>query len=553
MMGFILFLPFSSRGEEVGDLFAKLRSGKYVVIDSVHYTGSDFAKAVKGFLMQRGRGKGWTRGERITVSKVKPKTIARLAAAFKSYLDKGYGYRGEDRACFYYDPDNEFYAYQYDAGTQTLWMLKASVGKEICVPSDWTTLDFLDATEPDPFEKADTAQLKILGLSRLWQGVNRWFVFRDRMTVNWDSLYVAAMPEMLAARTEEESLEVLQKMVAYAKDGHTYVYGSSRKYPAPFTTIMIDSCVYIKEVLSDKLALKPGLEIKEIDDLPVREYARRYVVPYIASSTPQWTIHEAFDGRGLLMRMEGDTVKVELKDGSVVRYVSGSDKRDIRSRQKPIFQLSRPTKDIALLKINTFMGNDFQKQFSEVYDSLYESKALILDIRGNGGGNSGNGDFVMRMLCTDSIPTGHWESPTYIPAFTSWRITPEPYRGGGEKMAPFKDVPLYGNPIVILADRGTFSAAEDFIGLFRGAKRGTVIGTPTGGSTGNGVRIELIPGHSWANICSKHDTAPDGTEFVGSGFQPDIQVEETWKSLFEDPIDRATLKALEYLNGLLEK
>lgn len=118
-------------------------------------------------------------------------------------------------------------------------------------------------------------------------------------------------------------------------------------------------------------------------------------------------------------------------------------------------------------------------------------------------------------------------------------------------MSPYQGVPLYSGPVAILTDRGTFSAAEDFVSLFRGVGRGIVIGTPTGGSTGNGVVIELIPNHTWANICSKHDTAPDGTEFVGIGIIPDITVNETWESIFNSETDIATSKAIEYLNGII--
>lgn len=88
-------------------------------------------------------------------------------------------------------------------------------------------------------------------------------------------------------------------------------------------------------------------------------------------------------------------------------------------------------------------------------------------------------------------------------------------------MSPIHDSTPYLGEIILLTDRGTFSAAEDFCSLFRGMKRGLIVGTPTGGSTGNGVRVKLTK-DIYANICSKHDKMPDGTEFVGIGILPDI-------------------------------
>lgn len=68
-----------------------------------------------------------------------------------------------------------------------------------------------------------------------------------------------------------------------------------------------------------------------------------------------------------------------------------------------------------------------------------------------------------------------------------------------------------------------------------------------GGSTGNGVRIELIPGKNYVNICSKHDKGADGTEFVGIGIIPDHEVAETYKSFFKDKYDAAITAALKIL------
>ncbi len=77
--------------------------------------------------------------------------------------------------------------------------------------------------------------------------------------------------------------------------------------------------------------------------------------------------------------------------------------------------------------------------------------------------------------------------------------------------------------------------------------RGMIVGTPTAGSTGNGVQIVLIPGVAYANICSKHDVAPDGTEFVGTGIKPDIEIRENYDSYFGtagSPVIKAALRLL---------
>ena len=76
----------------------------------------------------------------------------------------------------------------------------------------------------------------------------------------------------------------------------------------------------------------------------------------------------------------------------------------------------------------------------------------------------------------------------------------------------------------------------------------TLVGEKTGGSTGNGIKVSIIPGVCEANICSKHDFAADGSDFVGHGFTPDIPVTETYNSYFKAKRDNALTKALQWLN-----
>ena len=56
--------------------------------------------------------------------------------------------------------------------------------------------------------------------------------------------------------------------------------------------------------------------------------------------------------------------------------------------------------------------------------------------------------------------------------------------------------------------------------------RGKIVGQPTGGSTGQPLVIRL-PGGGSARICSKRDRYPDGTEFIGVGVKPDIEIAPT--------------------------
>jgi C-terminal processing protease CtpA/Prc len=79
---------------------------------------------------------------------------------------------------------------------------------------------------------------------------------------------------------------------------------------------------------------------------------------------------------------------------------------------------------------------------------------------------------------------------------------------------------------VVLTSARTFSAAEDFCAVFDYMKRGTIMGEPTGGSTGQPLLFGL-PGGGRARVCIKRDAYPDGKEFVGFGIKPTMTISPT--------------------------
>lgn len=91
-------------------------------------------------------------------------------------------------------------------------------------------------------------------------------------------------------------------------------------------------------------------------------------------------------------------------------------------------------------------------------------------------------------------------------------------------------LPKFTGPVALLIGPATFSAAEDTAAIFKLMKRGVIVGTPSGGSTGQPFMFDL-PGGGHARICVKRDGYPDGSDFVGQGVLPDIVVAPTLASV----------------------
>ena len=83
---------------------------------------------------------------------------------------------------------------------------------------------------------------------------------------------------------------------------------------------------------------------------------------------------------------------------------------------------------------------------------------------------------------------------------------------------------IYDGPLEILISRNTMSAAEDFTAMFKSSGRGILIGEATHGSTGTPCMIPLRCGGR-AQVVSVGYRLPDGTEFIGKGIMPNIEMD----------------------------
>ena len=547
--------------KDVDKLYDELSVSFDVHKDSVRYTGDDFSIAKDGFLMMRKPGAGWTKGMRLCFKNGDVRHEKKLVKVFNELQQKKiFVVTASAMSASIDDATNTVYAYGHSKDG-SLYFLKAHSTGNISLPMCWMEVDELDATDKSkPFlrkNKSDVSEatLRSLALARLWAGVKSNFVFYSRMKVDWDSLYVATLPQILAAKDREECRRVMQRMIAHCNDGHTYVQGNISKPATPMLLKMLEDRAYVDDVQSQILVdmgIRRGMELTHINGIPVKEYGKKNVMPYVAASTNQWRNRITFESYDLLRCAVGETLRLDfVHDGrkKSVKYVGGSAPFDLLN-QKPVISFTEIKKGIGLLTIRDFWRSNIRDEFDKAFESISNTKALIVDIRGNGGGNSGNSEYILRHLTDKQIVSSSWKSPLYIPAFASWGRELEEYSSKGNVINPIVGKEAYTRPIVLLVDAGTFSAAEDFAVMFMGIRRGEVVGTPTGGSTGNGVRVTLFEDDgSFANICSKHDTAPDGTEFVGYGIRPTIVVGETYKSHFKDKHDVTMTKALEILTA----
>lgn len=397
-------------------------------------------------------------------------------------------------------------------------------------------------------------------LSRFCTEVKYNFAFYDKLAFNWDSICEASMPQLTSTKTDTDFVKSLQILCAKLRDGHTCIFELNNPSdpsewikPFPMKTKRIGDRVFVTHVYSSTLqnqGVTPGCEILRIDDTDVLEYAMKHIQPYLASSTTQWSEYRPFAEFELTKDRSSKVSRIHFRNRKGKEFSLESNREILwdLANNNPDITLKRLKGNIGLLTVSSFNNSQFNRShFDELYNEVLKTDALIIDIRDNGGGNSTHADYLISHFCDKPVPQGEWSSPMYIAAHGSWNYPKEWYKHKPDSLTPVLKKEIYKKTVVLLVNAATFSSAENLCVSFRGAKRGQIIGTPTGGSTGNPIFLNLGGGIGCC-ICTKHELDADGNEFVGVGIQPDVVVEDDVNAFLKGK-DVVIEKALDLLTA----
>lgn len=392
---------------------------------------------------------------------------------------------------------------------------------------------------------------KIYGLSKLWSEVNRNFANFDLTQINWDSTYQSFIPKVIATKNDGDYYKELMRMMALIKDGHSNVYYKPffvYKSP-PLRTKLIEGKIIITEVNSDTLITKNNLEIGdeivEINKKNALDYGKHEIMPFQSASTIQDLNIRTYT-YSLLNGKPDELLELKIKkpNNNIINTVIN--RKLISNFKKQTYELKIMDDNIAYLKVNDFQNDTYQKIFDSIYVKILPSKALIIDIRNNSGGDSGQGFYILSHLINKIVYGAKAKTRQYIPTLKAWEQPDMWMEFAPDVIKPIDGKVKYSKPVIVLTSAKTYSAGEDFLVAFDSAKRGIKIGQTTGGSTGQPLFFDLPKG-GFARICTKRDIYPDGKEFIGIGIKPDIEVLETVKSI-RDRRDIVLEKTLEYIN-----
>lgn len=202
--------------------------------------------------------------------------------------------------------------------------------------------------------------------------------------------------------------------------------------------------------------------------------------------------------------------------------------------------------DAGYIGVPSFNAPQFEERALDFYEQYQNSTSIIVDVRDNGGGTTPI--YLMQKLL--NVPWHWW---TERSRHADWMFERHGASGCRQLAVDGSYMEFVGNlevptpgafegKVIILTDRYTHSAAEDFTMALKMSDRAVVIGEQTAGSTGMPYMYSFDDDIQIA-IGSIRSYLPGGSSFEGIGIKPDIAVAKTKRDYIEqrDPIYDAAL------------
>ena len=380
---------------------------------------------------------------------------------------------------------------------------------------------------------------KLYALSMIWKEADYNFVFFDRQPrLDWDSLYKAYIPKVLATKNVYEYVHVLSNFINTLKDGHTRIildqfYFNETDVP-PIYVVEYNGKRYItavNEPLKDQVPI--GAEITRIDGKTWDDYLNGpdsggNDLRGFTNSTVELTLLSKDHKELKVVFTRNLNTLFRVKKLKMVPERPGSEYHEFEYKS-----LSAKT---AYVNLGTFGDSTIVTEFKKVLPDIRKHQALIVDVRRNRGGNDDYALQIAEYLTDRSFIVGSmWKTRTHNAADKAWAAQGEKSladylhrnvwdKHPGDTIRIPATLVRLNMPVYILTSKTTFSAAEDFLIYMNYSKNVIRIGQTTGGSSGQPLQFKLLPG-VYARICAKADEFPDGTEFINIGIKPQVEVE----------------------------
>lgn len=459
-----------------------------------------------------------------------------------------------------------------------------------------------EATLALPMDSWISKELAEQDLESLEYYIKNNFSYADLRNVDYKQLIDVLIADLQNGISKRDLGTQIKRVLALFGDGHSRVSRSKLdidSYFLPFSIKKINGKFIA--LSKEKLFNKDFPELVSIDGFDIQflqnkaeKLATKGTEQLYESQSLQYLSYYGFLQK-LLNKKDINTAEIVFRNQQ-----GNTEKRTITLLEKSAFKKTIPhkqaekkilkhkEKNIAYIFIPKMEKTDsFQDWLKNTMKEFKNTDGLIIDIRGNGGGNRKPIYTLLPYFLTETkiinINTlrinkadnpnvnealgGLEERMAYPENSTHWTQKEK------EAIAKFKktfnpEITIdsekfsqlhyslvhpnkenhYNKPVIILMNKENFSASDIFLGAFKGVKNIILLGEKSGGGSGY-MRVYFTPNSGIMYLLSRMMSfQPNGKLYDGNGISPDIYFSETLEDI-KNGKDSVLEKALEILGG----
>ncbi|NOS85130.1 MAG: peptidase [Ignavibacteria bacterium] len=376
-----------------------------------------------------------------------------------------------------------------------------------------------------------------------WETFRDNYGYFDNRQTDWNKVKEIYLPEAQKIDNRTEFISMLERVIAELYDNHTHLLTNlSSSYRLTPSGLDIwpeleNNKYIIKEVRAgsgaDFCGIKPGMEIIQINNLEIGEAIMQITGKAInnpGKEVKEWAIRTLLAGnyetkRVLKLSYNGEEfIREPDKDKDTYSYF----KYDTNIKSKIL------ENNIGYIIINNSLGDETTVQmFDSVLNSIWNTRALIIDLRETPGGGS---SIVARGIMSRFI---NEPMPYQVHLLPAEEKLTGVKRGWVEYVYP-RGI-MYDKPLIILVNHWTGSMGEGIAIGFDALNRAEIIGTRMAGLVGAKYDFKLPETGIGVSYSAEKLFHVNGTP--RENYVPDILVEPDDK-----PGDLILETAIKFLN-----
>lgn len=381
----------------------------------------------------------------------------------------------------------------------------------------------------------------------VWTTINEKYYDASFNGVNWSAVKKKYFVRLRDIKNDKDFYALLDRMAGELRDSHTRVYSPSqheerKRQRHADTGISIKEINGIPVVFSvapdseaARCGIKPGMIVRSVNNQPVERAVAGARQAVGVSSSERATRMRILSR---ILSGEPETVlNIELTDSDGRNHEFALTRRLVSVKPQITAQIL--PSGVAYLKFGKF-DEELEKQVEQSLRDFKDAPALILDLRGNGGGDGEVGLRFAGYFFNEKISVAKIVTRTGKPPVPEMPMILE---------AGIKDAQIFSRPLVILVNEGTASTSELITNALQEQKRAVVFGTNSCGCVLAFLDYKPLTGGGDLTLSEFGFVTAKGKKLEGRGVTPDKTVELNLKDL-QTGRDAALEEAEQYLRDL---